>query len=613
MEILNEKDKEYFYNILELDKTYPNLEFDNYIKKVIDYYGNITDVPLTIANLMVFSKNLNSEIRTDLITILQNGVAFKLLMNGELANCLDPEVIDFCIEKYKQDNTNSIYNDYTIPEPSIYENMSDKVANKLAYAFKEELISNSRYSFILKYVSDDKFVKDIVPFILNNKSLEAIISNKRLSEDLRKDVLMETRLMDVSNLTDDMKLCLYDYYLEGFNNNPDDVYIRQVMLTMCSEPEKYLTPDLEIDLLNNMSTKPNHILYYYTLSESTKSSETIKRLYDLTYIQPFNRFVKPYMNPHISLETRCEILKDILTHYKQFHSNYSEEDKKLFGTIITELCNSYKGENLEKLYDILKNFFAKSNVSINSLTAFKLAVLPGFNVLDFVDKYTYIDFNSFLTSSKLKFFANANKILSKTDLSLEFKRAFLSTFVYVALSGGSGDSIFSSFEFNSEYKNLVNTQNKLKITNKEIENERISFKNYCILSKMVKQFIHKYGHSDLTVAGCKLMLELADFINDTYNKNRRDMTKLKNYTKEELIDALNDYYDKIFALNNEMEEFLFRETESEKMTSIVNEIISRGLLDDKDIKNSKKILNVIKTFANIEETENNISEKEYGR
>ena len=163
---------------------------------------------------------------------------------------LEQDVIDYCIQIYKDNDYVSGY--YQVFKPDVYGNMSDKVANQLMHECEKNIISDQHYAFILNFVSDEEFVKKLFPLILNNKAFEAIVSNKNLSEKLRMEALLESGSISVRNLTENMKRTLFDYYMEGIENISDDIYPANKMLSLCSEPNRFLTPELEIEAMKRL-------------------------------------------------------------------------------------------------------------------------------------------------------------------------------------------------------------------------------------------------------------------------------------------------------------------------------------------------------------------------
>ena len=609
MEMLDVKGKEFFYNILDMDRIYPNEKFDNYTKEIVNYYGNITDVPEPIANAMVFSRNLDTETRTDLITILDHNISFKILCNPSITDILEQDVIDYCIQIYKDNSYISGY--YQTFKPNIYASMSDKIANQLMYECEKNIISDQSFAFILNFVSDEKFVQKLYPLILNNKAFEAIASNRNLSEKIRIEALLESGSTSVRNLTENMKRILFNYYMEGIENIPNDTYPANKMLSFCSEPNRYLTPELEIEAMKRLGGVATQRLsfdyspYLMVLAIRTTNSSTISMMHDLFYTKTDKKFIKPYQNQHISLEDRKELINKLFLYYQIDKSFFCSEEKMRFLTSVVELCNNYKGKNINELYDVIKSNLVAENIHLNTILVCKLLTLPDFNDFTFLDKSLI-----YKQSSVVSFLAYANKKLSQTNLSLEAKRQFLKTIAYISYVTETRSSISSNLEFNDEYKGLLYavpidplSKKDYKVSNSNLKNilkeEKLSHKDFMTLSKILKK-----GSSIVsTPIQNKVLTGFKNFLNDCYKQQYRDMTKFANYTKEELIDVVREYNSKLLSASSKAEEFLITDSQYDKMTHAVKEMYNRGISNFPEITSDKLLEPILNFFYSAQNNE----------
>ena len=82
-----------------------------------------------------------------------------------------------------------------------------------------------------------------------------------------------------------MKEVMFDYYNEGYQNNPSNTVLLSQLYTFCSDPQKYLTPELELKLMDSISNLEcealNKDIIFKELTRKTNNSSTIKKFHEI--------------------------------------------------------------------------------------------------------------------------------------------------------------------------------------------------------------------------------------------------------------------------------------------------------------------------------------------
>ena len=582
--------------LLNLDKTNDKVAFNEYVNSLKTTYEHFSCMPYYLQSAIAFSKSLKSETRREIIcSCIDNNIAIKLLCDPEMLKIMSDVEINACLDECVCNIKH--YTPFITNHPNILKSMPSEIANRMINVLLNifgKFNTNAYpevFPYLLGLISDEKLAKRISSSTFDEKLLCAIAGNENLSDDLRFNCWYETCSLDVNNFTDKMKEQLIQYYLTSLQINTSKFDILDPIINIVKSPEKYLTPKLESDVLDvcmelekNNRANATHILR--SLGENSKNSNSLYRIHR-SCLNDNALTQNVYFNPNFSFEDASDVVTDCIVKFKYIYQlnkptvSFSGMTDMVSFYGMINICNSRNEDEAKQLYNIIYSELRSHFKYLNVGQQLKLLTLPDF------DCKTLNGLPNFHSPIILSL-VYANKQLSKSNLSFEYKRMFLKQLAHLLDAHISFDCMVTAglaFEDNFNCEELITKLDKdysktglgFYFKDNKMPLENISSKDYNLLmkiSKKINSYLKNYsfGSHEKSIA----IISFLGSIKDDYAAQKDDYKTVSKLSSKILTRIIFKYLEELNSFTNDVDKFLFEEKEREYIKKVATELEERG-------------------------------------